>query len=293
MLLPGGIAMRWQMGRRSDNVEDRRGVGMGGVAIGGGLGTVIVLVLALFFGVDPSVILQGNDPSVDTAPPAGQQRAAPPEEDRLKDFVSVILADTEDTWKEIFRRMNREYRDPQLVLFSGAVRSACGAAQSAVGPFYCPVDQKVYLDLVFFRDLRDRFRAPGEFAQAYVIAHEIGHHVQQLLGISDKIRSMQSRGGERQSNALSVRLELQADCFAGVWANNANRSRQILEQGDIEAGLNAAAAIGDDRLQGQSRGYVVPDAFTHGSSAQRVRWFKRGLEAGAVRQCDTFGTRDV
>ena len=266
---------------------------MGGVAIGGGLGTVVILVLALFFGVDPSVILQGNDPSLSTEPPAGQQRGSRPEDERLKDFVSVVLADTEDTWKEIFRRMNREYRDPQLVLFSGAVRSACGAAQSAVGPFYCPTDQKVYLDLGFFRDLRDRFRAPGDFAQAYVIAHEIGHHVQQLLGISDKVRSMQSRGGERQSNALSVRLELQADCFAGVWANNANRSRRILEQGDVEAGLNAAAAIGDDRLQGQSRGYVVPDAFTHGSSAQRVRWFTRGLEAGAVGQCDTFGARDL
>ena len=285
--------MRWQMGRRSDNIDDRRGVGMGGVAIGGGLGTVVILVLALFFGLDPSAILQGNDPSLSTEPPAGQQRAAPPEEERLKDFVSVVLADTEDTWNEIFRRMNREYRDPQLVLFSGAVRSACGAAQSAVGPFYCPADQKVYLDLGFFRELRDRFGAPGEFAQAYVIAHEIGHHVQQQLGISDRVRSMQSRGGERQSNALSVRLELQADCFAGVWANNANRSRQILEQGDVEAGLNAAAAIGDDRLQGQSRGYVVPDAFTHGSSAQRVRWFTRGLETGAVRQCDTFGTRDL
>ncbi|HXU88584.1 MAG TPA: neutral zinc metallopeptidase [Methylomirabilota bacterium] len=285
--------MRWQMGRRSDNIDDRRGVGMGGVAIGGGLGTVVILVLALFFGLDPSAILQGNDPSLSTEPPAGQQRAAPPEEEQLKDFVSVVLADTEDTWNEIFRRMNREYRDPQLVLFSGAVRSACGAAQSAVGPFYCPADQKVYLDLGFFRELRDRFGAPGEFAQAYVIAHEIGHHVQQQLGISDRVRSMQSRGGERQSNALSVRLELQADCFAGVWANNANRSRQILEQGDVEAGLNAAAAIGDDRLQGQSRGYVVPDAFTHGSSAQRVRWFTRGLETGAVRQCDTFGTRDL
>ena len=169
--------MRWQMGRRSDNIDDRRGVGMGGVAIGGGLGTVVILVLALFFGLDPSAILQGNDPSLSTEPPAGQQRAAPPEEERLKDFVSVVLADTEDTWNEIFRRMNREYRDPQLVLFSGAVRSACGAAQSAVGPFYCPADQKVYLDLGFFRELRDRFGAPGEFAQAYVIAHEIGHHV--------------------------------------------------------------------------------------------------------------------
>src|SRR5262249_15406301 len=203
------------------------------------------------------------------------------------------LADTEDTWREIFRRMNREYRDPSLVLFTGAVRSSCGTAQSAVGPFYCPMDQKVYLDLDFFRELRDRFRAPGEFAQAYVIAHEVGHHVQNLLGISDKVRSMQSRGGERQSNALSVRLELQADCFAGVWANNANRARSILEQGDVEAGLNAAAAIGDDRLQRQSSGHVVPDAFTHGSSAQRVRWFKQGLEAGGGPAGDTLKGRPV
>jgi predicted metalloprotease len=268
-------------------------MGVGGVAIGGGLGTVVLVVIALFLGVDPSVILQGGDTGVSTAPPAVERRATSPEEDRLKDFVSVVLADTEDTWSEIFKRMNREYRDPHLVLFSGVVRSACGAAQSAVGPFYCPADQKVYLDLEFFRDLRDRFRAPGEFAQAYVIAHEVGHHVQNLLGVSEKVRSLQSRAGEREGNALSVRLELQADCFAGVWANNANRSRQILEQGDMERGLNAAAAIGDDRLQRQSRGYVVPDAFTHGSSAQRVRWFKRGLESGAVRQCDTFSARDL
>ena len=284
--------MRWQMGRRSDNIEDRRGIGMGGVAVGGGLGTIVLVVIALFLGVDPSVVLQGGGPEVNTAPPAVERRAPSPEEDQLKEFVSVVLADTEDTWTAIFRGMNREYRDPKLVLFSDAVQSACGTAQSAVGPFYCPADQKVYLDLSFFRDLRDRFKAPGEFAQAYVIAHEVGHHVQRLLGISEKVSSLQSRAGEREGNALSVRLELQADCFAGVWANNANRSRQILEQGDIEKGLNAAAAIGDDRLQKQSRGYVVPDAFTHGSSAQRVRWFKKGLESGSVRQCDTFNARE-
>jgi uncharacterized protein len=284
--------MRWQMGRRSDNVEDRRGIGMGGVAVGGGLGTIVLVVIALFLGVDPSIVLQGGGPDVNTAPPAVERRAPSPEEDQLKQFVSVVLADTEDTWKEVFRGMNREYRDPKLVLFTGMVQSACGTAQSAVGPFYCPEDQKVYLDLGFFRDLRERFKAPGEFAQAYVIAHEVGHHVQRLLGISEKVRSLQSRAGEREGNALSVRLELQADCFAGVWANNANRSRQILEQGDIEKGLAAAAAIGDDRLQSQSRGYVVPDAFTHGSSAQRVRWFKRGLETGSVRQCDTFNARE-
>jgi len=284
--------MRWQMGRRSDNIEDRRGIGMGGVAVGGGLGTIVLVVIAMFLGVDPSVVLQGGGSNVGTAPPNVERRAPSPEEDQVKEFVSVVLADTEDTWKEVFRGMNREYRDPKLVLFTDAVQSACGTAQSAVGPFYCPADQKVYLDLSFFRDLRDRFKAPGEFAQAYVIAHEVGHHVQRLLGISEKVSSLQSRAGEREGNALSVRLELQADCFAGVWANNANRSRQILEQGDIEKGLNAAAAIGDDRLQKQSRGYVVPDAFTHGSSAQRVRWFKRGLESGSVRQCDTFNARE-
>jgi len=285
--------MRWQMGRRSDNIEDRRGIGVGGVAVGGGIGTVVLVLVALFLGVDPSVVLQGGGSDMSTAPPAVERRAPSPEEDQLKDFVAVVLADTEDTWTAIFRQMNREYRDPKLVLFSDAVQSSCGTASAAVGPFYCPGDQKVYLDLGFFRDLRERFRAPGEFAQAYVVAHEVGHHVQNLLGISDKVRSLQSRGDERQANALSVRLELQADCFAGVWANNANKSRQILEQGDVEKGLNAAAAIGDDRLQRQSRGYVVPDAFTHGSSEQRVRWFKRGLQGGDVRQCDTFGAREL
>src|SRR5215813_9400323 len=285
--------MRWQMGRRSYNIGDRRGIGMGGVAVGGGLGTIVLVVIALFLGVDPSVVLQGGGTSVNTAPPAVERRAASPEQDQLKDFVAAVLGDTEDTWREVFARMKREYREPKLVLFSDVVRSSCGTAQSAVGPFYCPSDQKVYLDLSFFRDLRERFRAPGEFAQAYVIAHEIGHHVQNLIGISERVRSLQSRAGEREANALSVRLELQADCFAGVWANNANRSRQILEQGDIEAGLNAAAAIGDDRLQRQTRGYVVPDAFTHGSSTQRVRWFRQGLDSGEVRACDTFKARQL
>src|SRR5262249_27377246 len=285
--------MRWQMGRRSDNSEDRRGIGAGGVAVGGGLGTIVLVLIALYLGVDPSVLLQGGSPAVGTAPPAVERPTTSPEQDKLKDFVAVVLGDTEDTWRDLFRRMNREYREPLLVLFSDVVRSACGTAQSAAGPFYCPGDQKVYLDLSFFRDLRERFRAPGEFAQAYVIAHEVGHHVQTLLSISEKVRAIQSRGSEREARALSVRLELQADCFAGVWANNANRSRQILEQGDIEQGLNAAAAIGDDRLQRQSQGTVVPDAFTHGSSAQRVRWFKRGLEGGDVRQCDTFAAREL
>jgi len=285
--------MRWQMGRRSDNIEDRRGIGAGGVAVGGGLGTIVLLLVALYLGVDPSVLLQGGGPGVSTAPSGVDRPATSPQQDKLKDFVAVVLGDTEDTWRELFSRMGREYHEPRLVLFSDVVRSSCGNAQSASGPFYCPVDQKVYLDLSFFRDLRERFRAPGEFAQAYVIAHEVGHHVQTLLGISEKVRAIQSRSGQREANALSVRQELQADCFAGVWANNANRSRQILEQGDIEQGLNAAAAIGDDRLQRQSQGTVVPDAFTHGSSAQRVRWFKRGLDGGDVRQCDTFAAREL
>ena len=282
--------MRWQMGRRSDNIEDRRGIGVGGVAVGGGIGTIVVVVLALFFGLDPSVVLQGGG---SPAPPAVERRAPPPEQDQLKDFVAAVLGDTEDTWREVFARMKREYREPKLVLFSDVVQSSCGTAQSAVGPFYCPGDQKVYLDLSFFRDLRERFRAPGEFAQAYVIAHEVGHHVQNLIGISERVRSLQSRAGERDANALSVRVELQADCFAGVWASHANRARHILEQGDIEAGLNAAAAIGDDRLQRQARGHVVPDAFTHGSSTQRVRWFKQGLDSGEVRACDTFKARQL
>jgi predicted metalloprotease len=267
-------------------------MGVGGVAVGGGIGTIVLLLVALYLGVDPSVILQGGGgPAVNA--PGVQQPATSPEQDALKDFVSVVLADTEDTWREVFRRMNREYREPRLVLFSGVVRSACGTAQSAAGPFYCPADQKVYLDLTFFRDLRERFRAPGEFAQAYVIAHEIGHHVQTLLGIAERVQARRQQGDGRDANALSVRLELQADCLAGVWANNANRSRQILEKGDIEKGLAAAAAIGDDRLQRQSQGVVVPDAFTHGSSEQRVRWFKRGLEAGKLGQCDSFGAREL
>ena len=288
--------MRWQMGRRSGNIEDRRGMSAGpGIALGGGIGTVALVLIALFFGIDPSVILQGGgDP---TGPPTTQVEprspGAPPapgarKEDPLADFVSVVLADTEDTWKDIFRKMNREYAEPKLVLFTGAVRSACGMAQSAVGPFYCPPDQKVYIDLAFYRDLRDRLGAPGDFAQAYVIAHEVGHHVQNLLGIAERVESMRRRASREQGNAIQVRMELQADCFAGVWAAHAQRSRQILEAGDVEEGLNAAAAIGDDRLQKRSQGHVVPESFTHGSSAQRVRWFKQGIESGDPRKCDTF-----
>jgi uncharacterized protein len=271
--------MRWT-GRRSSNIEDRRGVGVPLVA-GGGIGTVVLLVLALFFGFDPGALFQAEEPAPD-AP------ATSPRGDEGRDFVAVVLADTEDTWAELFRQMNREYRDPKLVLFTGSVQSACGIAGAAVGPFYCPGDHKLYLDLDFFRALRTRFGAPGDFAQAYVIAHEVGHHVQTLLGISERAMTARPRGDGAGANALAVRQELQADCFAGVWAHHANRTRQILEGGDLEEALNAAAAIGDDRLQRQTAGRVAPESFTHGTSAQRVRWFRRGFDSGAVGQCDTF-----
>jgi len=243
-------------------------------------------LLALFFGVDPTVLLQSGEQG---APPSVQSPATP-QHDELRDFVAVVLADTEDTWRELFRRMNREYRDPKLVLFTHAVPSACGMAGAAVGPFYCPGDQKVYLDLAFFRDLRDRFRVPGDFAQAYVIAHEVGHHVQLLLGISDRVVARRDRADRAEANQLSVRQELQADCFAGVWGYHADRAHHLLEEGDVEEALAAASAIGDDRLQRQAQGRVVPESFTHGTSAQRVRWFQRGFESGDVRRCDTFGT---
>lgn len=278
--------MDWEGGRRSENVEDRRGISVGGVA-GGGIGVVVIAVIAMFLGVDPRVVLQemgqGQAPSV-------QEHAVPvdPAQDKLKDFVSVVLADTEDTWGEIFSRGGAQYERPKLVLFTGAVRSACGLAQSAVGPFYCPGDHKVYIDLDFYNLLEKRFGAPGEFAKAYVVAHEIGHHVQNLLGISAQVQTAMQRASPERANQLSVRMELQADCYAGIWANHANRSRHILQSGDVESGLNAAAAIGDDKLQMQSRGYVSPESFTHGTSAQRVQWFKRGLESGELPACDTF-----
>ena len=282
--------MRWQMGRRSDNIEDQRGMPVGrGAVVGGGIGTIVLVLLALYFGVDPSVVLQGADPGDSrSVSSVQQQQRAPAGDEPLKDFVSVILADTEDTWGELFKRMGRQYERPHLVLFSGAVRSACGFAEAAVGPFYCPGDRKLYIDLSFYRDLRDKLGAPGDFAQAYVIAHEVGHHVQNLLGIAERVQAAQGKRGRTEANALQVRMELQADCLAGVWANNAQRARNLLESGDIEEGLNAASAIGDDRLQRQAQGRVVPESFTHGSSAQRVRWFKRGIDSGDPGQCDTF-----
>jgi uncharacterized protein len=278
--------MRWEFGRRSRNVEDRRGIGISPPVVGGGIGTVILFLIATFLGVDPA-ILEQNIPT-DRTYPDSTQSTTPPANDQMADFVSVVLADTEDTWHGIFRQAGQTYREPTLVLFSGAVESGCGYAEAAMGPFYCPLDEKVYIDLSFYQDLKNRFQAPGDFAQAYVIAHEVGHHVQNLLGISDKVRAVQRQVSEVEANQLSVRQELQADCFAGVWAHHADRSRQILETGDIEEALNAASSIGDDRLQKQTRGYVVPESFTHGSSAQRVRWFKRGLQTGEPAQCNTF-----
>jgi len=242
----------------------------------------------VFFDVDPRVLLQ----NLDSGAPAPSAPARPPAagNDPGREFVSVVLADTEETWGALFSASGKRYREPTLVLFSGAVQSACGFAQAAVGPFYCPGDAKVYIDLSFYDDLARRFGAPGDFAQAYVIAHEIGHHVQNLLGITERVHALQQRASREQANALSVRLELQADCLAGVWAHHAERARDLLERGDIEEGLRAAAAIGDDRLQRQSRGYVAPDSFTHGSSDQRVRWFRRGIDSGRTDACDTFST---
>jgi len=284
--------MRWERGRRSTNVEDRRGMSSRPAFVGGGLGTIVLILVALYFGVDPTFLLQ-NGP-VDS----GQQQAGPPlgadgQPDPAADFISVVLADTEDTWTQIFAAAGQQYQVPNLVLFSGAVQSACGFAQSAMGPFYCPADQKAYIDLSFYQDLRDRFQAPGDFAQAYVLAHEVGHHVQNLLGVSDNVQQARQQASEAEGNALSVRLELQADCLAGIWAHHADRTRQILETGDIDEALAAASAIGDDRLQQQSRGYVTPDSFTHGSAEQRVRWFKRGFESGQLEACDTFGARSL
>jgi uncharacterized protein len=282
--------MLWKGRRESGNVEDRRGVSRGGLAIGGGLGTVVIVVVALLLGADPGELLdQTGGVSV---PGTNSARAPSPAEEELKKFVSVVLADTEDVWTGVFKETGREYRDPKLVLFTDQVQSACGMAGSASGPFYCPGDQKVYIDLAFYSELRDRLGAPGDFAQAYVIAHEVGHHVQRLLGISDKMRAAESGMSRSQANELSVRLELQADFFAGVWAHYA-QNKGLLERGDIEEALGAASAVGDDRLQRQTQGRVVPDSFTHGTSEQRVRWFRKGLDTGDLKQGDTFSARSL
>jgi predicted metalloprotease len=324
--------MRWRNQRESENIEDRRdetggigfpfprggvrfpsgGSGRGGIGI---LGLLIILGLMLFFGLDPGAIMQsGPQPDATNFPdvrlprerpdatnvpiPGGEsgpqiQHPQTAGEDDLKTFVSVVLATTEDVWQDLFSRYGARYSDPKLVLFTGAVRSACGTGMSAMGPFYCPGDEKVYIDLDFYKELKDRFRAPGDMAQAYVIAHEVGHHVQKLLGIADQVEALRQRMSQTQANALQVRMELQADCFAGVWANRAQETKNIIEPGDIDEALGAASAIGDDRIQRQTQGYVVPDSFTHGSSEQRVRWFSRGYESGKLEACDTFNADDL
>jgi hypothetical protein len=284
--------MRLDEEQESQNVEDRRGFRVSKGVAGGGIGGIALILIALFFGVDPSVILQGDLQSTVSEEPAPREQPSGAR-DEGREFVARVLGSNERVWGEIFQRAGRQYAEPKLVLFSGEVQSACGFAGAAAGPFYCAGDQRVYIDLSFYRELRDRFKAPGDFAQAYVIAHEVGHHVQNLLGIMTKVQARQRRAGERDANLLSVQLELQADCLAGIWASLANRDRKILEQGDIEEGLNAAAMIGDDTLQKRSQGYVVPEGFTHGSAEQRVRWFRRGLESGELKQCDTFAGRGV
>jgi uncharacterized protein len=294
--------MKWEGQRQSDNVEDRRAGGLGGgggFRLGGGsigVGTIVVaLVAGWIFGINPLTLLGvleggGGAPAIES-PQAPAQR--PPATDEMAMFVSTVLADTEDVWGGVMRSGNASYRQPKLVLFRGAVGTACGTGQSAMGPFYCPGDQKVYIDLGFFDTLRARMGAPGDFAQAYVIAHEVGHHVQNLLGITGKVDAMRGRASEAQMNALSVRVELQADCFAGVWAHHSQKGKGWLERGDLEEAMNAAAQIGDDTLQRRTQGTVVPESFTHGSSAQRQSWFRRGLESGSVAQCNTFEARQL
>ena len=285
--------MRLDNEQESQNIEDRRGSRGTRAAVGGGVGSIALVLIAMFFGIDPSAILQGGggiQSNVQESAPSTRQPGAA---DPGREFIARVLGSNERVWGEIFQKAGRQYAQPKLVLFSGQVQSACGFASAASGPFYCGSDQKVYIDLTFYRELHERFKAPGDFAQAYVVAHEVGHHVQNLLGIMGKVQARQQRASERDSNALSVRLELQADCLAGIWANHANRDRKILEPGDVEEGLNAAAMIGDDTLQKRSQGHVVPEGFTHGSAEQRVRWFRKGLETGDLKQCDTFGGRGV
>lgn len=288
--------MRMDDERESDNVEDRRGEG----PIGGGFGlgpahlgiggVLVVLAVSYFSGISPDTLLSIISNTASSVPaPQTAPANKPPANDEMARFVSKVLADTEDTWRNLFAEKQKSYRDPKLVLFSGTTRTACGVGKAAMGPFYCPLDERVYIDLSFYRELRQRFHAPGEFAEAYVIAHEVGHHVQHLLGISEKVHAAQQRANSStEANALSVRLELQADCFAGVWGKRADSMRHIIEPGEVEQALSAASAIGDDRLQQQARGVIHPESFTHGTSEQRVRWFKRGMESGQPGNCNTF-----
>jgi uncharacterized protein len=281
--------MLWQGQRESENVEDARGSGGGRLVMGGGIGTVVLVVLYLLLGGDPQALFNSQQAQL---PQSAQVDNQAPRDEASK-FVAVVLADTEDAWNEVFRQMGREYQEPRLVLFTDMIQSGCGFASGATGPFYCPQDRRVYIDLGFFRQLQERLGAGGDFAEAYVIAHEVGHHVQKLLGITDRVDAARRRASEAESNRLSVRLELQADFLAGVWARYADRVKHVVEAGDIEEAMRAASAVGDDRLQRRSRGYVVPDSFTHGSSEQRVRWFRRGYETGDLSQGDTFNAREL
>jgi uncharacterized protein len=283
--------MLWQGRRESENVEDARGSGGGGrIMLGGGIGTVILVVLYLVLGGDPQALFDAQQ-QAQVSQPAQIDSQAP--RDEASKFVAVVLADTEDAWNEVFRQMGRQYQEPRLVLFRDMIQSGCGFASGATGPFYCPEDRSVYIDLGFFRQLQERLGAGGDFAEAYVIAHEVGHHVQNLLGISDRVQAARGRVSQSEYNQLSVRLELQADFLAGVWARYTDRVKHVVEAGDIEEAMRAASAVGDDRLQSRSRGYVVPDSFTHGTSEQRARWFRRGYETGDIRQGDTFNSRDL
>jgi hypothetical protein len=285
--------MRWEGDRESENVEDRRGIGGGGLAVGGGVGTIIIALIVWFLGGNPRAVLQQQAPQGGS--PSGQVGTAPDKatEDRTVKFVRVVLADTEDVWRDQFRKqLKREYAPPKLVLFSGVVQSACGQATAASGPFYCPGDQRLYLDTAFFEELARRFKAPGDFAQAYVIAHEVGHHIQKLRGITDTVDAARSRLSKEEYNKVSVRLELQADFLAGVWAHHAQKMKNILEPGDLEEALRAASAVGDDAIQKAARGYVVPDSFTHGTSRQRAAWFRKGFVTGDLNQGDTFTQPD-
>lgn len=275
--------MRWQGRRESGNVEDRRGMG-GGKIVGGGIGMLVIGLIVYLLGGDPTQVINSGSPQP-SEPISEEQRAT---EEQASKFVGVVLADTEDVWNKLFQENGKQYKEPRLVLFSGSVQSDCGGATSAAGPFYCPADERVYIDLTFYNELQNRFNAPGDFAMAYVVAHEVGHHIQNILGISGKVQAARQRMSEEEANALSVRLELQADFLAGVWAHHAQRMKNILEQGDIEEALNAANAIGDDNLQKQAQGHVVPESFTHGTSQQRMYWFKKGYETGDMNQGDTF-----
>lgn len=280
--------MRWRGGRRSSNIEDRRGQRAAPRLLGGGIGTIVIVLVAMYFGVDPTPLLDGLQSAGPASSTGTTATAEDLKNDPRADMVSVVVADTEDVWTAIFAAQGQRYQPPTMVLFSGSTRSACGLGQAAMGPFYCPADRKAYIDLSFYDQMQSRFNAPGDFAQAYVVAHEIGHHVQNLLGVSGKVHAMKQQLSTAEANALSVRLELQADCFAGVWANRADRARNIIESGDVDEALNAASAIGDDTLQRQSRGTVVPESFTHGSAAQRQKWFRMGLKSGDPDMCNTF-----